>query len=68
MHNLMREKRKSLGQTQTDLFLATGIPPWRLSLIERGIPPRGEESFRIADALGTTPDELFSSKDCHAGN
>lgn len=56
----MKLKRILREMTQTDLWRETGIPQWRLSVIERGIPPRGEEAEKIATALGSTPEEIFS--------
>jgi transcriptional regulator with XRE-family HTH domain len=45
--------------TQVDLWMKTGIPQWRLSLIERGIVPKAEEAKKIADVLGKEPAEIF---------
>jgi|WetSurMetagenome_2_1015567.scaffolds.fasta_scaffold535216_1 transcriptional regulator with XRE-family HTH domain len=55
MQRLLREI------TQVDLWLKTGIPQWRLSLIERGIKPKAEEEEKIARALGVEPEKLFHS-------
>jgi len=49
--------------TQIDLWMKTGIPQWRLSLIERGIIPQKKEADRIAGALGATVTELFPALD-----
>lgn len=61
MPTRMKLRRIEKEKTQIDLWGETGIPQWRLSLIERGLPPRCEEAKKIAAALGSTSDELFSS-------
>lgn len=48
----MRLERLKLGITQIDLWTRTGIPQWRISLIERGVPPKPEERQKLAEALG----------------
>ena len=66
----MKVKRLEMGITQEYLFLQAGVPQWRISLIERGIPPRKDEAERIAAALNTTVDELFlfgNQEPCTAG-
>ena len=63
MFTKMKGKRMELGITQTELFLQIAIPQWRLSLIERGMPPKAEEAEKIAQALGTTADNLFPAID-----
>lgn len=45
--------------TQVDLWMKTGIPQWRISLIERGIPPRRDEAKKIARALSCQVEEIF---------
>jgi transcriptional regulator with XRE-family HTH domain len=45
-------ERVKRGMSQCDLWMQTGIPQWRISLIERGLPPKPEEARRLADALG----------------
>jgi len=55
----LRIARLRRGKTQIDLWMATGIPQWRISLIERGIVPKPEERRRIAKALGVSEKELF---------
>ena len=48
----MRLERLKLGITQIDLWTRTGIPQWRISLIERGVPPNPDERRKLAKALG----------------
>ncbi len=60
----LKVERTRKGKTQTDLWRLTNIPQWRLSLIERGIPPRPEEARKIAEALQVSPSEIF--KECAA--
>jgi transcriptional regulator with XRE-family HTH domain len=45
--------------TQTELARRTGIPQWRISLLERGKPASSDECRRLAAALGVTPKELW---------
>jgi hypothetical protein len=47
------------GLTQMDLFLRSGVPQWRSSLLERGLPPKPDEAERIASALGVKYSKLF---------
>jgi len=55
----MRLERIKRGMSQTDLFLKTGIPQWRVSLIERGIPPKIEEAKKIAEVFRVNPADFF---------
>ena len=52
-------KRVQKEISQTDLFLKTGIPAWRISLIERGIIPQEAEAEKLAHALNAPVNELF---------
>jgi transcriptional regulator with XRE-family HTH domain len=61
MVSRLKIERVKINKSQLDLWLATGVPQWRLSLIERGVPPTPEERRKIAEALELTEDELFSS-------
>ena len=56
----MKIKRIAAGKTQVVLWRETGIHQWRLSLIERGLKPRNEEALKIARALNTKPEVLFT--------
>ncbi|RJR47688.1 MAG: XRE family transcriptional regulator [Desulfobacteraceae bacterium] len=60
MISKMKLERVRREVTQVDLWMKTGIPQWRLSLIERGITPRPTEAEKIGEALGVNPEELFS--------
>jgi transcriptional regulator with XRE-family HTH domain len=53
---LARIKR---GKSQFELMGMTGIPQWRISLIERGVIPTDDEVQKISKALGCTPEEIF---------
>lgn len=47
------------GMTQWDLAARTGIPNYRISLIENGrVEARSEELAKLAETLGTTPKAL----------
>jgi len=56
----MKIERIKKGMTQIDLWMKSGIPQWRLSLIERGIMPKPEEANKIAAALEMPKGELFA--------
>jgi len=55
----MKLERTKKEITQLDLWEKTGIPQWRLSLIERGIHPKPEEAEKIASALNSDIQDLF---------
>jgi len=59
MVSTMKLARIQREITQFDLWMKTGIPQWRLSLIERGIVPKPEEAKKISDVLGEKPEEIF---------
>ena len=59
MVSKMKVRRVGKDLTQIDLWMKTGIPQWRLSLIERGIPPRLEEAQKVAEALGCQIEDIF---------
>ena len=59
MISAMRLARIQKEITQVDLWMRTGIPQWRLSLIERGIVPKPEEAKKISDVLGEKTEEIF---------
>ena len=46
--------------TQVDLWMKTGIPQWRISLIERGVQPKPEETRKIAKALDCQAKDIFT--------
>jgi len=60
----LRLERVKQGKTQIDIFLATGIPQWRISLLERGIPPKDEEAKKLARVLKVSSKELFNGNNC----
>lgn len=47
------------GLSQYELSQETGIPPWRISLIERGVSPTHQEAEAIANAFRTSVADLF---------
>jgi DNA-binding XRE family transcriptional regulator len=51
MVSSMKVERIKRGLSQTQLWVETGIPQWRISLIERGLPPKPEEARKLAEAL-----------------
>jgi transcriptional regulator with XRE-family HTH domain len=62
MVSLIKLERIKLGLSQIDLWTQTGIPQWRISLIERGLPPQPNEAAKIASALGVKPEQIFPNK------
>lgn len=51
----LRTARFVRNMTQQELYLESGIPPSRLSLLERGLAqPSENERRRIEEALGVT--------------
>ena len=55
----MKIRRITVGKSQTGLEEDTGIGQWRISLIERGLPPQPNEAAKIASALGVKPEDIF---------
>ena len=54
--------RITRGVSQWDLSRETGIPNYRISLIENGrVQPKQEELELLAESLGTTVDVLNDS-------
>ena len=72
----MKIQRIMVGKSQTNLGDdAGGIRQWRISLIERGLPPKPNEAALIASALGVKPEYIFpdtkfdeSASACFADN
>ncbi len=62
MISKMKLERIKKEMSQIDLWLKTEVPQWRISLIERGIPPKSEEAQRIAEALNCHVGDLFPLK------
>ncbi|MBC2709531.1 MAG: helix-turn-helix transcriptional regulator [Desulfosarcina sp.] len=55
----MKILRVTAGKRQTDLGKDARIGQYKISLIERGLPPTQDEAARIAKALGVKPEEIF---------
>jgi hypothetical protein len=47
----LKIERVRRGLSQFQLWMKTDVPPWRISLIERGLPPKPEEARKLAEAL-----------------
>lgn len=45
--------------SQVELGARTGIPQWRISLIERGIKPKQHEIKKISEALSLSAEDIF---------
>ena len=65
MVSAMKIARIKKEVTQIDLWMKTGIPQWRISLIERGITPKDEEAKKLSDALGEKCENLFPQCDAN---
>ena len=59
MVSRLKLQRISKEVTQIDLWMKTGIPQWRISLIERGIHPKAEEAEELAKALDCKVADIF---------
>lgn len=57
--SIMKIQRIMMGKSQTRLGEDAGIGQWRISLIERGLPPQPNEAALIASALGVRPEDIF---------
>lgn len=55
---VMKIERVKKGLSQTDLCRESGIPQWRISLIERGIPPKADELKKLSKALGISESDI----------
>jgi len=67
--NSIRDIREKRGLTQERLADLCGLPRPHISAIERGeYRPRIDTAQKIAQALGTTVDELFPQPLPHAAN
>ncbi|MCK5507412.1 MAG: helix-turn-helix transcriptional regulator [Desulfobacterales bacterium] len=52
-------KRIKQEISQVELGARTGIPQWRISLIERGIRPKKHEIEKISEALRLSAEDIF---------
>jgi len=59
MVSAMKLARIKKEMSQVDLWIKTGIPQWRLSLLERGIRPKPEEAQKVAEILGEKQEMIF---------
>jgi transcriptional regulator with XRE-family HTH domain len=58
MISLIRLERLKRGLRQQDVWAQTGIPQWRISLIENGMTPRPDERKILAKVLGIQEDAI----------
>jgi len=58
MISLIRLERLKRGLRQQDLWTQTGIPQWRISLIENGMTPRPDERKILANVLDIPEDAI----------
>jgi len=59
MLSLIRRLRLERGWKQTDLARISGIKQERISLLERGMLPTGEEAELLARTFGIEVDEII---------
>jgi len=59
MVTVLRLERVIKELTQTELAHRSGIPQWRISLLERGKAANDSERQRLAAALGLPPEALW---------
>jgi transcriptional regulator with XRE-family HTH domain len=58
MLSRIRLERLRRGLSQLDLWSLCGIPQWRISLIENGMPPRPDERKKLSEALDIPEDAV----------
>ena len=62
MRNALREAREASGKTQAEVARETGVAEVMYQRYEYGWAlPRADKAIRIANALGTTVERLFSA-------
>ena len=59
MVTALRLERVIKELTQTELSRRTGIPQWRISLVERGKRPTQEEAAALGAVFGVDPSALW---------
>lgn len=57
----LKIERVRQGLTQLELGMKAGIPQYRISLIERLMPPNLEEMKKLSEALNCKVEDLFPS-------
>lgn len=61
MENVIRERRRALGLSQEELARRCGVSRQTVNAIENNkYDPTLALAFRLAQALGTTVDQLFT--------
>jgi transcriptional regulator with XRE-family HTH domain len=58
MISFLRLERLKRGLRQQDLWFETGIPQWRISLIENGMRPRPDEREKLSEFLGIPEEKI----------
>lgn len=63
----IRALRKNLRLTQRDLAERCGVTQQHINRIERGkTKPGADVIIKLADALGTTTDDILKNQECAA--
>lgn len=60
VENEVRQRRTQLGMTLEQLAHKSGVPVSTISDVERGVEPKVLTAKRIAIALGSTVEDLWS--------
>lgn len=55
----LRLERVKRDWSQAQVSEMTGLPPIRISLLERGLPPKAKDVEAMTKAYGLPPEELF---------
>ena len=67
MVSAIRLERVIKELTQSELANRSGVPQWRISLLERGKAANDSERQRLAAALGLSPEALWPDGEGQAG-
>jgi len=62
MASPLRVARVLKDLSQEGLAGLSGVPRWRVSLLERGVIPKDGEAKAIGETLGVDPEKLFPKR------
>lgn len=57
----LRLERLKRDLSQNQVSIMTGLPPIRISLLERGLPPQAKDIEALTKVFGLPPEELFQN-------
>ena len=55
----LRLERLKPDLSQAQVLVMTGLPPIRISLLERGLPPKAKDVEALTKVFGLPPEGLF---------